>query len=450
MIFDIETDGLIEEATKIHVLSYSVDGQPPKSIYDYDEMRKLLLSQKTLIGHNIIRFDVPVLEKLLRIDIKAKLYDTLPMSWYVNYDRQKHGLETYGVDFGIPKPVIEDWQNMSREDYTHRCEEDVKINSKLWYSMIRYLKHLYRDHNELDRFLQYLSFKMKCAAYQEQEGWHVDMDRVNRNIEELTRLQEEKVEELARVMPKRPIRDVKFPPAKMFKKDCTLTAHGQRWLEFLDEQGYDRTHNEPVKYVKGYEEPNPNSSEQVKDWLTSLGWKPCTFKFERNENGTERSIPQVRVSGELTPSVLRLAETVEEVKVLEGLSVIQHRLGVFKSFKEFESNGKLKAEVAGLTNTLRFKHAKPLVNLPGVDKPWGEEIRGCLIAPPGKALCGADMVSLEDTTKRHYIQPHDPEYVEDMCKPGYDPHLTLAVIAGEITQDEYEFYAWYKENHAAG
>ena len=62
----------------------------------------------------------------------------------------------------------------------------------------------------------------------------------------------------------------------------------------------------------------------------------------------------------------------------------------------------------GLTNTLRFKHAKPLVNLPAVDKPYGKEIRGCLTCPEGYTLCGADMTSLEDTTKRHYMKPSRP------------------------------------------
>jgi len=111
------------------------------------------------------------------------------------------------------------------------------------------------------------------------------------------------------------------------------------------------------------------------------------------------------------------------------------------------NNGYVKAEIAGLTNTLRFKHKKPLVNLPGVDKPWGKEVRGCLVAPEGYVLCGADMTSLEDTTKRHFIHPYDPEFVKEMSREDFDPHLKLAVMAGVITEDEYKFYVWYKEQH---
>ena len=87
---------------------------------------------------------------------------------------------------------------------------------------------------------------------------------------------------------------------------------------------------------------------------------------------------------------------------------------------------------------MRFRHAKPLVNLPSVEKPYGAEIRGCLTAPDGYTLCGADMTSLEDTTKRHYMKPLDPDYVAEMSKEGFDPHLDLAKHAGVITQDDID------------
>ena len=103
-----------------------------------------------------------------------------------------------------------------------------------------------------------------------------------------------------------------------------------------------------------------------------------------------------------------------------------------------ERDGYVQASVAGFTNTLRFRHARPLVNLPSVDKPYGEEIRGCLTAPEGYTLCGADMTSLEDTTKRHYMKPLDPDYVAEMSKDGFDPHLDLAKHAGVVTQEDID------------
>ena len=189
----------------------------------------------------------------------------------------------------------------------------------------------------------------------------------------------------------------------------------------------------------GEERANPNSVDQVKDWLFSLGWEPRTFKFLRDKvTGDTRELEQVRKDGELCPSVLELAEKEPAINLLDGLSVLSHRIGVIKSMVNSEKDGYVQASVAGITNTLRFRHAKPLVNLPAVDKPYGKEIRGCLTCPEGYTLCGADMTSLEDTTKRHYMQPLDPEYVKEMSKEGFDPHLDLAKHAGVVTQDDID------------
>ena len=156
------------------------------------------------------------------------------------------------------------------------------------------------------------------------------------------------------------------------------------------------------------------------------------------KTGEERRIEQVRKDGELCESVRELAASDPAVDLLDGLTVLTHRAGILKSFLENHVDGHLQATVGGLTNTFRFKHMKPLVNLPSVDKPYGDVIRGCLTCPDGYTLAGADMTSLEDTTKRHYMKPLDPDYVEEMSKEGFDPHLDLAKHAGVITQDDID------------
>jgi len=404
-------------------------------------MRSLLCGSTTLIGHNICRFDIPVLEKILGIKIKAKLYDTLPMSWVMNTERQLHGLESFGEDFGVPKPVVTDWVGLTYEEYKHRCEEDVKINWLLWQNLIKRFKLVYgKDRETMDRFFQYLTFKMKSAAMAEQAGWRIDKALVEKSIATLEQAQAEKVAELRAVMPPVIKRVEKTKPEKVTKKDGSHTKAALDWFKLLEENDLPLFHEEPVSVVKSTEPANPNSSDQVKDWLFSMGWEPCTFDYKKNDDGTERTIPQVRKDGELAPSVKLLIEDHPEVGLLDGLTVIQHRKSIFEGMLESEVNGYVQAEVNGLTNTLRFKHKKPLVNLPGVDKPWGKEIRGALIADEGTILCGADMVSLEATTKRHFIYPYDPEYVEEMSVPGFDEHLDLAVRAGYIDRDDYDFY----------
>jgi DNA polymerase I-like protein with 3'-5' exonuclease and polymerase domains len=436
IVFDIEADGLLEDATKIHCLSYrDPNGGSVVSTSDYNDMRNILLKAKGLIGHNIIRYDIPLLEKILDIKIKAQLFDTLPMSWVINYNRSRHGLDTFGEDFGIPKPVITDWHNLTTEEYIHRCQEDVKINCKLWQDLIKRFMFIYKDKTELNRFFRYLQFKMDCAKEAEHQGWKLDVQKAQGLVQQLTDLQDHKTQELVDVMPMRKIMAVKSKPKSCYKKDGSLSSQGKKWADLLDGEGLPHDYEGEVTVVKGVEAANPMSSDQVKDWLFGLGWKPCTFKYVG-----ERKIPQVRVYGELTKSVKILMDDNKQVQVLDGLTVLQHRLGILKGFLECQRDGYVKAEIAGLTNTLRFKHQKPLVNLPGVDKPWGMEIRGCLTAPDGYLLCGADMTSLEDTTKRHYMHSYDPDYVAEMSQPGFDPHLDLARHAGYATQEEIDKY----------
>ena len=72
--------------------------------------------------------------------------------------------------------------------------------------------------------------------------------------------------------------------------------------------------------------------------------------------------------------------------------------------------------------------------------PYGSEIRSLLTIREGRELCGSDMSSLEDRTKQHYMMPIDPDYVEEMNKEGFDPHLDIAVEAKFLTQEQADAY----------
>ena len=439
--FDIEADSLWP--TKIHVLSYW-DGKKPVSLTDYDDMRKWLLEQRLVRGHNVQRYDLVHLERLLGITVEAQVIDTLALSWYLFPDRIRHGLESWGETFGIPKPVVKDWENQPIEVYIHRCEQDVINNERLWIECRNYLARLYDcsiDDVEGLPIIRYLAFKMDCAREQERSKWKLDKTLAQTSLEALYSLKEPLVATLTAAMPKVPVYTLKTRPAKPFKKDGTWSSHGANWFKLLRDEGLPEDFTGEVKVVTSYKEPNPNSHAQIKDWLFSLGWEPLTLKYEKDDNGEFRTIPQVRNGDkELCESVLDLVEVEPAISALDGITVASHRISILEGFlKNVDEEGLLMAEVQGFTNTLRFKHTT-IVNLPGVDKPWGKEVRGSLVAREGHELCGSDMASLEDNTKRHYMFPYDPEYVKEMAVEGYDPHLSLALFAGKITQKDYDDY----------
>ena len=435
-VFDIETDGF--NPTKIHVVSWMDDDGYLHSTHNYELMREFFLNADTLIGHNIVRYDAPVVEKILDIKLDARLIDTLPLAWYINHHLQKHGLAQYGEMYGVPKPKIDDWEGLTPQEYKHRCEEDVKINTRLWRDLNIKLNKLYPDVGIKDRFIDYMTFKMECAREQEALQWKLDVEKAEGHLADWEKLKAEKTELLADAMPRKIVTAVRNKPKVMHKKDGSLSSNGEKWVELCKEQKQPET-TQSLTVKVGEERANPNSTDQVKDWLFSLGWQPRTYKFLRDKvTGDTRKLEQVRKDADLCRSVKVLADKEPAINLLDGLSVLSHRIGVIKSMVNLQVDGYVQANIAGLTNTLRFKHAKPLVNLPAIDKPYGKEIRGCLTCPDGYTLCGADMTSLEDTTKRHYMKPLDPEYVEEMSKEGFDPHLDLAKHAGIITQEDID------------
>jgi len=441
IVLDSESDGLWEEATKLHVLSWTEDGINYKSTNDYNEMRSILTTPDTkFVAHNCIRHDLPLFNKILGLELTYKSFvDSLALSWYVNFDRLKHGIESYGIDYGVPKPKVDDWEGLTYEEYKHRCEEDTKINWQLWKELDGKLDQLYTDQKDKDRLIDYLGFKMDCAREAELTKVRLDLDLCQKSYDTLVQQKEEKTIELAKAMPKKPIYKQVNKPKELYKKDGSLSVAGKKWLDTLIQLKLPHTTVGSVNVLEGYEDGNPNSSDQVKEWLHNLGWKPKTFKYVKDKKtGKERMIEQVRDDGELCESVTDLIDKDPAVGILEGLTVISHRMAIFKSFLDCHKDGWLKAEISGLTNTFRFKHSKPLVNLPGVDKPWGKEIRGCMLPPEGYMWAGSDMVSLESTTKKHYMFPYDPEYVKQMSTEGFDEHLDLATFAGAVTQQQID------------
>lgn len=442
-VFDIEADGL--RPTKIHCLSTTTNSGV-KTTFNYGNMRKFFSHKDNIaVAHNGIRYDAPVCKRILGVEIKCKVVCTLALSWYLYPTRIFHGLADWGEEFGIPKPPIDDWENLTPEEYKHRCEEDVKINKMLWDKIWNDLMTLYSGDEEAAwRLIDYLSFKMECAAEQERSRWRLDIPLCKETLEGCLNDQEEKVIELKKWMPRVPIYAKKSRPAKPFLQSGKLSATGRRWKEFCDEHDIDFDSEEEYKYDTGTTaEPNPNSHKQLKDWLFGLGWQPCTFEYKRNkQTGEVRKIPQInkKHGGGLTSSIKQLFEKCEGLKVLDGLSILSHRIGILRGFlKNVDKDGYVEAQIQGFTNTLRFKH-RVCVNLPAPDKPYGKQIRGCLIAPEGYELCGSDMCSLEDRTKQHYMYPYDPAYVDEMNVPDFDPHLDMCIQGKMMTPEEADLY----------
>lgn len=464
-IFDIEANGFLEKqgdtpaATKLHCMTvYEFKGNEFNEYTFVDEAEMIaylvgLEEGHVLIGHNILRYDIPMLEKFLKIDLSGiRKIDTLALSWYLYPNEHEHGLEYWGEKLGIAKPKVYDWVNDTVETYIIRCQEDVKINTALWNLMVQYLKILYENNGPMiDKIVNYLTFKMDCAREQEEQKWKLDKETCIRSLEKLKLEREEKVAILSQLMPKVTKYELKERPKVCHKKDGSVSVHGLEWYTKLWERGLPSHHLGAIKVVKSVEVANPGSQAQVKEWLFSLGWQPDHVKIEKKANGEVKRIPQIanQEGTDVSDSVKDLYEVLPELEALEGLFVIRHRIGILEGFlRNVDDNGYLKAQIKGLTNTLRFQHTT-IVNLPQIPKPYWEEVRSCLVTEEGHKLCGSDMSGLEDNTKHHYMMFFDPVYVNQMRTPGFDAHIDISVRAKAMSYDEGEFYKWY-DNKKAG
>lgn len=559
---DCEANGLLKEATRLHVLGFKLHDKDIKTISGYDHARWKNCFQYHIdnkipfVIHNGILFDVRLFEKILDIDLsELMLIDTLALSWYLNISRSAHGLGTFLPDYGIEKPEVgeEEWVGTSDEEraiihhyennlhldsfeglskeqidqlYTEtkakeiahqelmhlRVTEDVKINYALWEDLKERLIEMYTVSKEqidaglvggkrvsddeviyidslkglsvdehIDRLLTFLMFKMDCAALQEKTKWLADREHLLKVDKELDEEILKSKSELESVMPKIPTYTKKNIPKDPYKKNGELSASGLSWEQNVkdfnegkcDEFGtplviYDKSTPTELKVLKGYKPPNADSPAQIKDFLFANGWEPEVYKTvkdkeaiiawekggrKRNQKPVNREVPQITVDDDgvkvLCRSVLRLAEDVPEIMAYSKYSTVKHRSGVIKGFLEnMDENNYLEASIKGFTNTIRVKH-KNIVNLVGVDKMYGEAIRGSLISGKGKISLGSDLSSLEDRTKHHFMLPHDPEYVATMMADDFDPHILMALFAGLIEQYDFdEFKKGNKTNKA--
>lgn len=334
-VFDLESDALLEEATKLHIMGWKLHGKEINTFHGVDQFDRIIAMFKwhidnkiPVVCHNGIMFDIPLLEKLSGEDLsELMVIDTLALSWYLNIDRARHGLDHFLDDYGVKKPEIDDWENLSYEEYKHRVKEDVKINHLLWEDLKSRLIDMYTlSKTEIDagavggkrvsddetlyidslvglsveehinRILTFLMFKMDCIALQEKTKWQVDVEYLEKSYEELSKLVEDSKRELESVMPKIPKYVKRSPPKNPFKKNGELSVSGQAWEERkgkigkVDENGNPLAEVREVGFIHeliGYDEPNADSHSQIKDFLFSKGWVPRTFKYVRDKSAFE-------------------------------------------------------------------------------------------------------------------------------------------------------------------
>lgn len=160
-VFDSESNGFLDVADKLWCIATCdvVDHSVPVKLFDPKDIQAgldTLHRSDVLVGHNIIKHDLPLFKKLYGWEPKSHqvIVDTLVLSRMLYPKRPtpfgyvgkaSHSIEAWGVRLGYPKPEHEDWSKYS-DDMGTRCKEDVKINLQVLQELEReaeYLPHYY-------------------------------------------------------------------------------------------------------------------------------------------------------------------------------------------------------------------------------------------------------------------------------------------------------------------
>jgi DNA polymerase I len=435
-LFDLETDGLLDDVTRVHVLVIYDTAEGWTRVFRRNDTEDtiqegiaLLLEEGVIaVAHNGTGYDCEVLRKLYGVVIPwQRQRDTMVLSRLIWSDlkdidmarRKKksgmsfpgnligsHALEAWGHRLGEHKgeyrgdPEIKDekarfdqrWArwNQAMEDY---CVQDIVVTRKLW--------ELILSKNYDPRAILMETQVASILARQERYGYLFDEKKAVQLYGRLAQRRLELEVEVRKVFKPLYLKDGKvFTPAKDSKK-------------------YGYVAGAPFTKVK-LTEFNLTSRDHVAYWLKLYyGWEPEEF--------TQDGKPKV------DDDVISKLEYPEAAPLKEYF-MVQKRIGqLAEGSKAWLKLVKKDGRIHGRVNTNgavtgRMTHMDPNTGqVPAGRSPYGHECRELFHVPKGKKQVGCDADALELRCLGGYMAPFDGgAYIEIILRgdksQGTDMH----------------------------
>jgi len=429
-IFDIETNALkISDVTEIHCCAIN-NGDETVLYKDPDEWIPILESAGTIIGHNIISYDIAVIKKLYpRFRPEGRVVDTLILSrmFYpdildTDFKRKwehmpiqlygRHSLEAYGHRLGLNKKHADlaDFSTLSKE-LMDRCVCDVDVTAKLWS----------RLQPKVDAYRKAVDLEMEFAtliSLQEETGFHFD---VNGALE---------------------------LEASISLKLNTLDGRLRQRFPFIDGGIFTPKRNDKSRgYIAGASmcrltPLNPNSRDHIA-WVlkTHLNWKASRFTDTGKTKIDETILKEI-------PGAEDFVESLTLQKRLSQLST-----GNSAWLKLVDKDDRIHGSVITVgCATQRCAHVGPnMAQVPAVRSILGPECRTLfgpdvlskLYTPEGQLVghgypvtkqVGVDLSGIEARCLAHYLRPFDDGKFAREVIEG-DIHSANQKAAGLPTRD---------------
>ena len=394
LIWDIETNGLMPDVDTLWCTGVR-KGNQAELLRTLEDTVDTLENAEEWAGHNLLGYDIPVLEHLLGEPlVKPKnIWDTLiisrvlypniaddPISKGLPRDlKWSHSLKAWGYRLGDKKQDYDGGWDEYTEEMGDYCLQDTSVTAKLYQHLQTRAQNLgiaWDAHSLTSPIGIEQTFK-QLIMRQEATGFYFNQAAAEKLVSPLVGEREEILKELREVFP-----------------TYTETVH------------YVTPKRQEHKTKEVVHEFNPSSRQQVGERLMEAGWEPGAF--------TKTGQPVVNET-----TMAEAAEAIPQAKLIDRLFTIDKRLGAIangdNAWLRLVRNGKIHGRVNTLgAVTTRVTHNSPnMSQVPSVDSYLGPECRALFHARPGWSLVGADLSGIELRCLAHYLTYWDEgEYID--------------------------------------
>jgi DNA polymerase I-like protein with 3'-5' exonuclease and polymerase domains len=409
-IWDLEADNLLKEVNQVWCHVFRNVETDEVHTFDPTQMQEALQfmddNVTTLVGHNVIDYDLRVMKKLYDYTYTGKIVDTLVCSRTIwphlkeldfklhrkgNFPTKligSHSLKAWGHRLGELKG---DFNNGSESFTTYTsdmltyCIQDTSV-TKVLYERIK-SKDFSKPALDLEHRLHTLLIQ------QEERGFDFDVEAAQKLYATLAGRRGKIEQELVDT----------FEPTIIELKTKTKT------IPF-----------------------NPASRQQIADRLMKRGWKPELF----TETG-EPKVDETVLAGIDMP----------EAKLLNEYLLLNKRIGQLATGKQawlkLEEKGKIHGRVNHMgAVTSRCTHSNPNTGqIPSVGAEYGKECRSLFTSPKGYSLLGADASGLELRCLAHYMAAYDSGAYADVVLNG-DIHTANQQAAGLESRNQAKTFIY--------
>lgn len=395
IVFDIETNGI--DATELFsFVALDADTGALVANWGPDDAHKgvaLINEADEVIGHYILSYDLPMLQRLVGGVRPKKVTDTVALSRLMYADIKEsdfnrpasfpktligsHGLEAWGHRLGLHKIGLDVSFDHWSQELQDRCVRDCEVNLRLYQHMM--------INPPSPKAVEIEHRVMQIVRHMETEGgWCFDVDAA-------LKLQAVLLAENAEIEAKLRIA---FPPKWHALGEFTPKTNAPKY-------GY--TKDTPLTKIERMAFNAASREEIAQRLIDKYAWKPTVFSDK-----TERpTIDEDVLDGLDYP----------EAPMLNRYLLVQKRLGAIATGREawlkvykptpygpmirgrYNPNGAV---------TGRASHFSPnITQVPKVNSPFGPECRAMFHCPPGAVLIGTDLSGLELRCLAHYAAAFD-------------------------------------------